>query len=99
MGNLWIGAFPRTEATQGRFVRLVRKIVRARRASGYAGCALECGGSTPLSFFGRGHSHERKDQSGVQPPHSKVRLSLLLASRFNLLLQGAHLVVDVTKLR
>jgi hypothetical protein len=33
---------------------------------------LECGGSTPLSFFGFCFSKEKKKESGVEPPHSKV---------------------------
>jgi hypothetical protein len=39
---------------------------------------LECGGSTPLSFFwatatraGRAETKEEKKESGVEPPHSK----------------------------
>jgi hypothetical protein len=42
--------------------------------------ALECGGSTPLSFFSfpgrraalRGKSEKEKKESGVEPPHSKA---------------------------
>jgi hypothetical protein len=34
---------------------------------------LECGGSTPLSFFRwRGTKERKKKESGVEPPHSKA---------------------------
>jgi hypothetical protein len=48
------------------------KTADSRQASG-AARILECGGLTPLSFFGRHlDTWKQKKESGVKPPHFRI---------------------------